>query len=99
MSHNFDCLQLKKLITIRRLKSSINTTSSGHAIWLKPGAMIPGWVKATKPLWILHHHLRGHAAGCFNLLTTRCQIYPKASPGRLATMDAPKSAAVWWDRP
>ena len=34
--HNFDCLQLKKLITIRRVKSSINTTSFGHSVWLKP---------------------------------------------------------------
>jgi glycosyltransferase involved in cell wall biosynthesis len=61
-------------------------------------AMIPGWVRATKPLWILHHRLRRLAAGHFNLPPTSYALYTKASPDRRITIDVPKPTAVWWNR-
>jgi glycosyltransferase involved in cell wall biosynthesis len=61
-------------------------------------AMIPGWVKATRPLWILNHRLRRLAAGHFSLQPTRYSIYTKASPDRRVTIDVPKPTAVWWNR-
>jgi glycosyltransferase involved in cell wall biosynthesis len=61
-------------------------------------AMIPGWVNATKPLWILNHRLRRLAAGHFNLKPTSYAIYTKASPDRRVTIDVPKPTAVWWNR-
>ena len=60
--------------------------------------MIPGWVKATKPLWILNHRLRRLAAGHFHLKPTRYAIYTKTSPDRRVTIDVPKPTAVWWNR-
>jgi glycosyltransferase involved in cell wall biosynthesis len=61
-------------------------------------AMIPKWVKATKPLWIVNHRLRRLAAGHFNLPATRYAIYTKASPDRRVTFEVPKPTAVWWNR-
>lgn len=61
-------------------------------------AMIPGWVKATKPLWILNHRLRRLAAGHFHLKPTSYAIYTKTSPDRRVTIDVPKPTAVWWNR-
>ena len=61
-------------------------------------ALIPGWVKATKPLWILNHRLRRLAGGHFNLQPTSYAIYTKASPDQRFTIDVPKPTAVWWNR-
>lgn len=61
-------------------------------------AMIPGWVKATKPLWVLRHRLRRMRAGHFNLPPTSYRIYTKASPDRRVTIDVPRPTAVWWNR-
>jgi len=61
-------------------------------------AMIPGWVKATKPLWVLNHRLRRLRAGHFNLQPTRYNIYTQASPDQRVTIEVPKPTAVWWNR-
>lgn len=61
-------------------------------------AMCPGWVKATKPLWILNHRLRRLAAGHFNLQPTSYSIYTKASPEQRVTIEVSKPTAVWWNR-
>jgi len=61
-------------------------------------AMTPGWVKKTKPLWVLNHRLRRLAAGHFSLKPTRYAVYTKASPRRRLTIDVPKPTAVWWNR-
>ncbi len=61
-------------------------------------AMIPGWVKATKPLWILNHRLRRLAAGHFNLKPTTYSVYTKASPDKRITITVPKPTGVWWNR-
>src|SRR5690242_5933263 len=61
-------------------------------------AMIPGWVKATKPLWILNHRLRRLRAGHFHLQPTRYNIYTQASPDQRVTIEVPKPTAVWWNR-
>lgn len=61
-------------------------------------AMIPGWVKNTKPLWILNHRLRRLTAGHFNLKPSSYKIYTKASPDQRVTIDVPKPTAVWWNR-
>ncbi|HXE43021.1 MAG TPA: glycosyltransferase, partial [Candidatus Baltobacteraceae bacterium] len=57
---------------------------TGENMNLKPNAirektetekMIPTWVKATKPFWILQHRLRRLNAGHFNLQPTNYEIY------------------------
>lgn len=61
-------------------------------------AMIPGWVKATKPLWILQHRLRRLARGHFHLQPTSYALYTKASPAQRVTVEVAKPTAVWWNR-
>lgn len=61
-------------------------------------AMIPAWVKATKPFWILQHRLRRLAAGHFNLQPTSYEIYTLQSPGQRVKIDVRKPTAVWWNR-
>jgi len=73
-------------------------TDVGENMSLKPNAvcekaeseaMAPGWVRALKPVWIVHHRLRRLAAGHFSLKPTSCSIYTLQSPERRVTMDAP----------
>ena len=61
-------------------------------------AMAPGWVRALKPFWIVHHRLRRLAAGHFSLKPTSYSIYTLQSPERRVTFDVPKPTAVWWNR-
>ncbi len=61
-------------------------------------AMVPGWIKALKPFWILNHRLRRLRHGHFNLKPTSYAVYTKASPDRRVTFDVPKPTAVWWNR-
>ncbi len=61
-------------------------------------AMIPGWVKMLKPLWILNHRLRRLHQGHFNLKQSSYAIYTKASPDRRVIVDVPKPTAIWWNR-
>jgi len=60
--------------------------------------MMPVWVKALKPAWILHHRLRRMAAGHFSLKPMRYSIYTLQSPEHRVTMDVSKPTAVWWNR-
>lgn len=80
---------------------------TGENMNLKPNAirekaetdrMISGWVRASKPVWILHHRLRRLAAGHFHLKPTRYAIYTRQSPDRRVIFDVPKPTAVWWNR-
>ena len=80
---------------------------TGENMNLKPNAvrekaetdrMVPGWVRALKPVWILHHRLRRIAAGHFNLRPASFSIYMKQSPQQRVTVDVPKPTAVWWNR-
>lgn len=80
---------------------------TGENMNLKPNAvrermetrtMIPGWIRALKPAWYLHHRARRLAAGHFNLKPTRYAIYTKASPDKRVTVDVPKPTAIWWNR-
>jgi hypothetical protein len=80
---------------------------TGENMNLKPNAirektetdkMIPMWVKATKPFWILHHRLRRLAAGHFNLQPTNYEIYTLQSPEHRVKIDVPRPTAVWWNR-
>ena len=61
-------------------------------------AMIPGWVKLLKPLWIVNHRVRRLRAGHFNLAATSFAIYTRQSPERRVTVDVSKPTAVWWNR-
>jgi len=80
---------------------------TGENMMLKPNAlrekaktdqMVPGWVKALKPVWIVHHRLRRVAAGHFALKPTSYSIYTKQSPDNRMTIDVPKPTAIWWNR-
>ena len=80
---------------------------TGENMNLKPNAirekaetdrMIPGWVRALKPLWIGHHRLRRLAAGHFSLKPASYSIYTLQNPERRTTFDVPKPTAVWWNR-
>lgn len=61
-------------------------------------AMIPRWVKALKPLWIVNHRLRRLRAGHFRLKPTSYALYTRQSPDRRVTIDVPRPTAVWWNR-
>ena len=61
-------------------------------------AMIPAWMRALKPLWILNHRLRRLVHGHFSLKATSYAIYTKASPDRRVTVDVPKPTPIWWNR-
>ena len=80
---------------------------TGENMMLKPNAlkekaetdrMIPGSVRALKPLWILSHRLRRLRAGHFNLAATSYEIYTKQSPERRVKFEVAKPTAVWWNR-
>jgi glycosyltransferase involved in cell wall biosynthesis len=80
---------------------------TGENMNLKPNAvrekaetnkMVPRWVRALKPAWIIHHRLRRFAAGHFNLKPTSYSIYTLQNPGQRVKFDVPKPTAVWWNR-
>ena len=62
------------------------------------GRLVPAWIRALKPVWILHHRLRRIAAGHFNLQPMSYCIYTKESPQRRVTFDVARPTAVWWNR-
>ncbi len=61
-------------------------------------AMIPAWVRALKPVWIVHHGLRRLAAGHFSLKPTRYSIYTLDSPEARVEFDVPNPTAIWRNR-
>jgi glycosyltransferase involved in cell wall biosynthesis len=80
---------------------------TGENMNLKPNAirekietdkMIPAWVHALKPFWILHHRLRRLAAGHFSLKPMSYEIYTLQSPNLRVKIDVSKPTAVWWNR-
>jgi glycosyltransferase involved in cell wall biosynthesis len=80
---------------------------TGDNMNLKPNAlrekdetarMIPGWLKATRLLWIGAHRLRRLSRGHFSLPPTSYAIYTKVSPDRRVTVEVPNPTAVWWNR-
>jgi glycosyltransferase involved in cell wall biosynthesis len=82
-------------------------TDTGENMNLRPNAirekketaaMIPGWVRASRPLWILHYRLRRLAAGHFSLKPTSYSIYTLHSPERRLRFAVPMPTTVWWNR-
>lgn len=80
---------------------------TGENMNLKPNAirekaetdrMTPSWVRALKPVWVLHHRLRRLAAGHFNLRPSSYSIYTLKSAGQRVRFDVVKPTAVWWNR-
>ena len=61
-------------------------------------AMRPGWARALKPVWVVHHRLRRLAAGHFSLKPTSYSIYTLQSPEQRVTFNVAKPTAVWWNR-
>ena len=61
-------------------------------------AMMPGWVRRLKPVWVVQHRLRRMLAGHFSLKPTAYSLYTSQSPDRRVTIDVPKPTAVWWNR-
>jgi len=61
-------------------------------------AMAPAWVRALKPVWIVHHRLRRLAAGHFHLQPTSYSIYTLNSPEQRVKFEVLKPTAVWWNR-
>jgi glycosyltransferase involved in cell wall biosynthesis len=60
---------------------------------------IPGWVKKTKPLWILHYQLCRILGGHFNLKPTPYALYTKANADRRITIDVSHPTPIWQSRP
>jgi glycosyltransferase involved in cell wall biosynthesis len=61
-------------------------------------ALAPTWVRALKPVWVVHHRLRRLAAGHFSLKPTSYSIYTFNSPDRRVTIDVPEPTAIWRNR-
>jgi glycosyltransferase involved in cell wall biosynthesis len=77
---------------------NMNLKPNGVREKAETARMIPGWVKALKPLWIFQHRLRRMSAGHFFIEPTSYAIYTRQSPGQRVTIDVPKPTAVWWNR-
>ena len=77
---------------------NMNLKPNGIREKAETARMMPGWIKALKPLWIFHHRLRRLGAGHFFLKPTSYAIYTRQSPGQRVTIDVPKPTAVWWNR-
>jgi glycosyltransferase involved in cell wall biosynthesis len=99
-------MKAKVPITSRDFFTSV-FADTGENMNLKPNAireknetykLIPTWVSAFKPLWILNHRLRRLQAGHFKLAATSYEIYTKKSPTRRVKFEVPKPTAVWWNR-
>jgi len=82
-------------------------TDTGENMNLKPNAireqketaaMMPGWVRASRPFWILQYLLRRLAAGHFSLPPSSYALYTRQSPTRRVTFDVPKPTTIWWNR-
>jgi glycosyltransferase involved in cell wall biosynthesis len=82
-------------------------TDTGENMNLKPNAirekketaaMIPGWVRASRLLWILHYRLRRLAAGHFSLKPASYSIYTLSSPDQRVIFDVPRPTTIWWNR-
>jgi len=61
-------------------------------------AMAPGWVRALKPVWIVHHRLRRLTAGHFFLKPSSYECYTLQSPDHRVRLDVTKPTGVWWNR-
>jgi glycosyltransferase involved in cell wall biosynthesis len=77
---------------------NMNLKPNGVRERLETDKMIPAWIRALKPLWILQHRLRRLAAGHFSLKPTSYEIYTLQSPGQRVKFDVSKPTAVWWNR-
>ena len=77
---------------------NMNLKPNGIREKAETARMMPGWIRALKPLWIFHHRLRRLGAGHFFLKPTSYAIYTRQSPGQRVTIDVPKPTAVWWNR-
>jgi glycosyltransferase involved in cell wall biosynthesis len=82
-------------------------TETGENLGLSPASMretaetakmIPLWVQALKPLWVVQHRLRRLVAGHFSLKPGSYAIYTLESPEKRVTIDVIKPTAVWWKR-
>ena len=82
-------------------------TDTGENMNLKPNAirekqetaaMVPGWVRASRPLWILQYRLRRLAAGHFSLPPASYALYTLSSPAQRVTFEVPKPTTIWWNR-
>ena len=82
-------------------------TDTGDNMNLRPNAirekeetlaMAPSWIRALRPMWILHHRLRRLVAGHFNLQPMSYEIYTLQSPVTRVEFDVSKPTAVWWAR-
>jgi hypothetical protein len=60
--------------------------------------MTPGWLKATKPLWIGLHRWRRLQAGHFTMKPTQYEIYTPTSPTQRVTIAVPHPTGVWKNR-
>jgi len=61
-------------------------------------AMIPGWARWLKLIWIIHHRLRRLRAGHFSIAPMSYEIYTRESPGRRVRFEVTKPTGVWWNR-
>ena len=82
-------------------------TDTGENMNLKPNAiretketaaMIPGWVRVSRPLWILYYRLARLAAGHFQLKPSRYALYTLSSPDQRVIIDVPRPTTIWWNR-
>ncbi len=82
-------------------------TDTGDNLCLSPAAieesretlaMPPGWVRASRPAWVAHHHLRRLAAGHFFLKPASYSIYTLQTPEKRVQFDALKPTALWRNR-
>ena len=82
-------------------------TDTGDNLCLQPRALtemadtralLPGWLKLTRHIWIAHHHLRRWKAGQFATEATSYDVYTKRSPDKRVTIKVSKPTALWRTR-
>jgi len=60
--------------------------------------MLPGWVRALRPFWVGHHHLRRLCAGHLNLRSSSHEIYTRQNPGQRTSFQVNAPTTRWRSR-
>jgi glycosyltransferase involved in cell wall biosynthesis len=58
-------------------------------------ATAPGWLRATRPVWILHHRLRQFASGAYSCASFNYEIFTRRSPDRRILFEVLKPTGRW----
>src|SRR5262249_50922672 len=85
--------QFTSVFTLTGANMSVGANAARENAELRRSA--PGWARALRPLWMLHHRLRRYAGGMYHRIPFRYEIYTKDSSAlrKLFQVDSPMPRA------